>query len=183
MPDAPLTADVALPVAVREILRSRLSLDPLECDIEIDGQPPGIAKPSYVAIFEAVGIEERNYDTADGEEYTINVNVIHRAPFVPRDRQRDLLVTGLGGLNAKCQAVINAISGNWEVTTLANSMLAEGDATFFLPLRARRRGKLMYVTGDWFGQNTDVQKAAVVRTLTFSKAERIVTHEQMRPTA
>ena len=159
--------------AVRDRLRTALSLSAHECDVCPDGQPNPDAGQRFVAIWGG-SVQNTQVNCLD-ERYGFKVTVTVRTSHTPRDRKRD------GGAWALALRVRGALHMAYEVRTLALAANAEVvivEPPCFL-------GGTQQVKGpDWFwaepaGNERDPTGIAV--ELSFAKARIVQYLEDIVP--
>lgn len=158
-PDAAMDA---LLDAVRDHLRSVLSLSEHECDVTPDGQPNPSCGERFVAVHSG-DVENTQAHCLD-ERYSFRVTVTKRLSANPRDRQRE------GGVWKLALAVRAKLHMSYAVTALA---LAKNAQVSFTVPPVFTRGSYLGVKGaDWFwAEGQDVAGVAV--ELLFTRAERL----------
>lgn len=139
--------------AVRDYLRTNLSLANADCDIEPGGYPPNIAGKLYVAIDE--GGTTCSTRESLWEVNSVEVYVCRRPQEHPGDKRgqilkrTDLYLAGMKTLETLERGVIRYLHGVTAVPTAANALIAAilaagGDAggDFLTPLYYQRGGKM-----------------------------------------
>jgi hypothetical protein len=156
----------ALMDAVRDTIRSAVSLTPGECDVCPDGQPNPAAGQRFVAVHPAA-VTNRQVHCLD-EYYSFKVTVTKRTAMNPRDRKRD------GGVWELAAQVRNAVHMSYAITAAATA--AESNASFVEPPVYEMTTYLGPKGPDWFwaeptGGERDPTGIAV--ELSFGKCRRV----------
>jgi hypothetical protein len=174
------TAEKNLLIATRNQLRTELSLEDNQCNVELDEAPATVGKFYYLVMPGGVS-PGPTHNTSGGVFdllYGVDVRVIVRATEVPRDRKRDVFIGNLGALADKLDAAIGVIDFRYELLSAANALIeAEvvppaGEVQFVEPLKlASMDPKPIPVGGEMFGASGE--GAGIMRTLRFHGARRI----------
>ncbi len=150
--------------AVRNHLRTQMSLTDKQCGIEPDGLIPGVAARIYVTIDES---QTTNNSTIQIDETTtIEIRVCRQVGRTTFDKRGDMLektdlyLAGMQTLDALAQDVKRFLHANQSVRVAANTLLGipvEGapfDGTegfgdrFTTPLFYRSQGKMTVMAGE-----------------------------------
>ena len=172
----------ALLTAVRNTLRTDLSLADIVCQIMQDGQPPpSWSGDQFVAVhalsWDPAGPTDRGLD----EYFGIGVTISRRLPY-PQDRiPEKVYLTALTGLEAISRTVVIAIHQSYVVLNAANVIL---DNTSFVEtlVWAGTDPTPSVHTGEYlFSDNPQHvnQLAALSMTVRFQKARKIQTYAGM----
>lgn len=135
-----IDAETALLVAVRDRLRTELTLDAGECDVELDDEVPAIAGDRYVAVVPGGMVPGPRHNTSGGVwdmRLACRVTVFHRMRDVPRDRRRSVFLQRVSGINAELSGIISQVDFSYALLNAA-TVLLEGQADggkFFEPLK------------------------------------------------
>lgn len=186
-------SETAMLRSVNENIRTKLDLNERQCDIEFDDEVPAIAGDLYVAVQPAGRFPHPTHKTSGGVSYEViqvAVTVILRLQRVPRDRQRNVFIDNLTGLNAVVGDIVEAIDFQYGPMHDANQYLARevgySSSTyrawgFITPLvLSGVDAKPQIVSGDIFssGGQRGEPRAGLKRTINFGGAERIQTRIQ-----
>lgn len=121
-------AEACLLEAVRNKIRTDLTLRPEQCDVELDDQIPAIATNDYYAVT-ASGIQPgpRHKSSAGTIDVFVNVRValFRRVPEVARDRRRNVYIDLLKGIAGPLDRVARAIEYRYEVLAAATTILTD----------------------------------------------------------
>lgn len=121
-------AETSLLQAVRNKLILDLLLTENQCDVELDGQIPAIAKNDYFAVCPA-GLRPGPRHRSSGGVYdlTVDVRVVmyRRVPEIARDRRRNVFIDLLRGMGLKLEQVIRSLDNNYTLTTNAATIIAD----------------------------------------------------------
>jgi len=173
-------SEVALLEAVRDRLRTELSLDEQECNIEFDEQVPAHAvRHKYIVVMPGGISKGAAHDGGHviDEIIGVDVTVIIRATDKPRDRRRDIFLRNLSNLNEWCEKIRGQLDFNYTLLTAANTII-NGDSNstegFVEPLRfAGMDPRARKVSGEVFDSAPTEPNAGLARTVRFSGARRI----------
>lgn len=121
-----LVAETALLKAVRDTLRTGMSLRVSQCDVELDDQLPAVAEDFYLTVM-AAGCQPGERHSSSGGvwdmRYSIRVVVYQRCGHVARDRKTDLFLDLQTGLNARLDAAIRLIDNSYTLLAAAKLLL------------------------------------------------------------
>ncbi|OGT57669.1 MAG: hypothetical protein A3E01_02725 [Gammaproteobacteria bacterium RIFCSPHIGHO2_12_FULL_63_22] len=167
-------SEESLLLAVRNEIRTSLKYKPSECDVEFDGRPLAIAGETYIAVWPGEWSNDGQTEHFLDERHGVQVNVYLRAPKVPRDRSRNLLLDAKASVNVRCRAIMLAIHMNYAVMDAANDLLLPSATGFHHPLRFQGCSAPQVVTGDYFYAQSE-SFAGLLRTIRFGGAIRYQT--------
>lgn len=160
--------------AVRDTLRSQLSLDVNTCEITFDGSPPANCPPVFYGVHYGQWSASRN-ESLD-ERLGVNVTVTYKLEATPWDRiGQEIIVKARKGLEALCgQVRATLIVNDIAVIVAANAIIDanQGGNGFEEPLRFRDGGRPTPQGGKWF-KARNVQIAGLSQTLQFRDARRV----------
>ncbi len=129
-------AEDKLLIAVRDRLRSQLSLADPECQIEYDELFPATTGDKYLVVTPGGVSPDARHLSSGGVNalvYSVQVTAVRRLGRVPRDRRRDVFAFNLESLNDTLVKAYNAIDWSYEVVQAANAALGVSDG-FVHPL-------------------------------------------------
>lgn len=121
-----LVAETCLLTAVRNTIRTGLTLDADHCEIELDDQVPAITGKTYVAVTGAgTSPGERHASSGGVHDLRMNVRVTvyKRITEIARDRRRNIFLDLLTGLNKTLDQVIVLIDNNQTLRTAAQTLV------------------------------------------------------------
>jgi hypothetical protein len=183
------TAEKNLLLAVRNILRlpqpTGGGFSEKECDVEYDANvAPATSSDHYIVVTANGWQPGPRHGTSGGVNdlvYSVDVTAVRRSTSTPRDRTRGIALTNLGSLADEMDLIFQAIDWKYEVTTLAETLIAaEGAAPssgqgFVHPLVvAGMDPKPRPCPASVFG-GAEGLAAGLMRTIHFSGARRITT--------
>lgn len=179
--DGPLDTETAMLVAVRDRLRTELSLTNDECEIEYDELAHASVGKRYVIVIPGGlrpgELHDPNSGTMD-EIVSVSVMVILRNRDVPRDRMRQMFVSTNAALNRQIARVREAIDCKVDLLAEADEWLvtAQTGQGFCEMLRwVGQDDKPRGVNPEIFsGDGT--QAAGMARVIRFSGARRLRQH-------
>ena len=163
-----LIAEAAMLRAVRNKLRTDLSLADNQCDVELDDQVPAIAPDDYFAVT-AGGIRMGPNHRSSGGVYDVLIDVrvtmFRRVPEVARDRRRNVFLDLLLGTALKLELVVRSLDNNYPLLgsakAIVDSIIAGG---INVPAA--------------ISANTTAEWPEPFRTFTADRAPRMVLREQ-----
>src|SRR5262249_31061148 len=124
---------VALLVAVRDTLRSKLPLDNQTCRIRVGPKPPPLAGDRFFSVFgtDWSSLEFDNNQAID-ETFGVGVCITYRSPYVPDDDQGEqLYVEAAESIESACRNVIAIVHQNYtDILTLANNRIEQIGSTY-----------------------------------------------------
>lgn len=126
-----LVAETCLLLAVRNALRTAMSLADKQCDIELDDQVPALASDTYVTVVGAGTSPGERHSSSGGVwdmRMNVRVTVYSRMGEVARDRRRNLFIDRLTGLNKLVDTAISTIDYSYAVTAAAKVLLEDTTA-------------------------------------------------------
>lgn len=174
--------DKNLLLAVRNRLRTALTLDNAECQIEHDEMAPATAGNTYVVVTPAGISPGPRHQTSGGIRdllYAVDVTVVRRIGQIARDRVRDVYFANVDALQVVVDSVINAIDFDYTTLSAANTLiLAAGGAYasygFVQPLTFRGADrKPRILSGEMYAASPGTGRVALARTVNFGGARRI----------
>lgn len=121
-----LVAETCLLLAVRNALRTGLSLRDSQCDIEMDRQIPASAEDEYFAVVAAGSMPGQRHSSSGqvwDYNFAVSVTMYQKATSVARDRRRNIFIDKLLGMNAKLDAAILLIDYSYAITAAAKVLL------------------------------------------------------------
>lgn len=122
-----IVAETCLLLAIRNTLRTAMSLPNEGCDINLDDNIPAIAGDRYVSVCGAGVSTGERHATSGGVwdlRFNVKVTVYHRMGEVARDRRRNVFIDRLTGLNTDVGLVISAIDFSYPLLAAAKTLLA-----------------------------------------------------------
>jgi len=172
-------SETALLEAVRNRLRTQLTLDDHQCEIEFDEMAPATVGDKYLVVLPggvSDGPAHRTSGQVIDEVIGVDVTVVLRATSVPRDRHRDVYLRNLMSLNDLIQKVRDAIDFKYEVNTAANVIitgLTGSTYGFTEPLKFQgMQARPVKVSAEFFAASKE-PVAGLARTVYFRGARRI----------
>lgn len=166
-------------VAVRDKLRTALTLSDAECDVHMDGNVPIISGKRYFGVLPGSSVDIGGADYAVHEEIGVDVQITLRGTFVPQDAKgRELLIQAVKGLGPIARDIAYgtvALHMNYALMAVVNAAIAVGSPSaegFYFPLRCLDLGTPGVVDGTVFGGSVDAA-AGVRRALRFGQAKRM----------
>lgn len=168
---------VALLLATRDHLRTQLSLNESQCDIQPDGRPPANMGERYVALWED---GSAGAGTTGGGASTLSetcgllVTVTRRTGRYGRDRRRNIFLEEITGLEPLCRSIKAAIHANWGIVNAANARISDAYNKFQLPLFWVRQDRAQGMDADWAGSAAEKDDSTyLVVSLRFAGALRV----------
>ncbi len=131
------SAEDKLLIAVRDRLRSQLSLQDRHCQIEYDEVFPATSGDRFLVVSPGGVTPDRRHLTSGGVNalvYSVDVTAVRRLGRVPRDQRRDVFAFNLNSLNDLLGKVYNAIDWVYDVTAAANAAMSLSSDGFVHPL-------------------------------------------------
>lgn len=127
-----LVAETCLLLAVRNHLRTALSLTDKQCDINLDNEVFQLAGDTYYSVT-AAGTRPGKWQGSSGGIWDlvldVRVSVFSKITEVARDKRRSAYIERLTGLNANLTAVLGALVFNYsDVIAAAHALLVGTDA-------------------------------------------------------
>lgn len=170
MSDDTTDTEVALLLAVRDILRAKGGYSESECDCEYDEEPSITTLGDvYLAVVPAGWAPGPDNNACGGvldELVSVDVACIVRGTQFPTDRLRNLFMNQLSGLNRHVRKVLTAVGNfQYEINNLANASL--NDQGFVEPLRFGS------VDARYFGGREGDKNAGMVRVVHLVGARRL----------
>lgn len=119
----------ALLTAVRNQLRTKMGLSPLECDCQGKGQPPPIVGERYIAVHPTGwGPGDSRIDHGLDEVYRVTCTITKRISAVPKDRiPSEVFLKTLTGLEALARLAMKHVHQNYDVMNAANDLISGSD--------------------------------------------------------
>lgn len=172
-----MDSETALLTAVLDALMTTLGYTESQCNIEFDEIPPASVGDYYVAVMPGGSRPGPRNNTCGGilDEYVdIDIAVIQRAPRLPRDRSRQILITALQGINAQHRQILAAFGQfNYTVLNAANELLGNADGFVEALYWAGNEPKARIVSGEYFKGQVEEEFAGLVRIAHYRGARRI----------
>lgn len=170
----------ALLVAVRNRLRTALTLADALCDVQHDGSVPPSAGEVYYSVHPA-GIS--NDDTGAhrlDETYDVKVTVTMKVGWLPRDRYGTQSVAKAStGLYARAEAARAALHMDYTSMNAANTTIGVADNGFVEPLKFRSCSAVAVKGPDWFGADDQANPpSGLAVELSFVGARRVQVIEE-----
>jgi len=170
-------SEAALLVAVRDNLRELCGYTPAQCEIEIDEEAPPTSGDLVVLVMPGgwtFGSAAEGGDVLD-ELYGVKVMVAMRLKAVPQDRQRQMLIDTMFGLEKHTRQIIAKTHMSYRVQQKANENIVDGPEGFVEPLRfAGMEPKPRPLGADFF-KAVQGSEYGIGRTVLFHQARRIQT--------
>lgn len=176
-------SEVHLLTAVRDRIRAHGEYLDKHCNVEWDEMAPATAPDLYIMVL--FGSVEAGPATDGGAAqdllYGVNVSIAIRAPRKPRDRSRDLWLALTGSFYKHQGNILDQLDFDYTTINNANSqMILDGEATgtcdtFIEPLRFASLGPIRPAPAEIFAGTPGESVAALIRTIRFRGARRIVT--------
>ena len=168
-------------LAVRDQLRTDLSLGSRECDVMPGPEPPPACGEKFVSIYGSswsAGGEDIYQDRGIYETYDIVCAVTFRSAYAPFDRLgTDVYVKRLLGIEDFCRKVMGSIHLNQAVNTAVDTMLAtdHGETDHHKMVEYLRWVSTdpnpLPVTGSWFNSD-EATSSGLVMEVRFNQATR-----------
>lgn len=177
MSDDTTDTEVALLLAVRDILREKGGYAESECDCEYDEEPSIVTVGDvYLAVVPAGWSSGPDNGTCGGildEVVSVDVACIVRGAQFPADTRRSLFMEQLSGLNRHVRKVVTTVGNfQYELHNLANQSLNQYG--FVEPLRfGSMESKPREVDARYFGGREGEKHAGMVRVVHLVGARRI----------
>lgn len=178
MPATTRSGEKQLLIAVRDTLRTALSLTSDQCDIESDEQAASTAGKRYFCVMPNGITRGPRHSMSGGvrdQVFSVAVTCIVRIGNVPRDRRRGIFLEEFDSLGFSIDEVVDAIDWKYGVITAANAdILTETSSTegFIEPLVwMSTEAKPRHVDATIFSGTGS--NAALARTVVFGGARRI----------
>lgn len=176
----------ALCLAVRDRIRTALSLDSTTCKFTPDGMPPPIAGELYVAVHPGPwrGIDIEGLAEVVG----VSITVTRRIGEAPYDRQgEEVWAKATEGMEETLRAILAAIhldNASWATMAAANAYISGTVNKFVEPLRFVDGGRPEPKGPEWFSADDyegrgRFANAGLAQTMRFDGAKRYQTIESM----
>ncbi len=175
----------ALLLAVQDRLRTALGYTATQCAVEYDELPPAIASHFYVSIIPGPVTPGPHNQKSGGvldEIVEFAVAVVNRAPRLPRDRSRGLMLDEITGLNTIHKLIraeihfdydlINAASLYCDETSSLSGPFRQG---FSEPAKFAGLSTPAMVGAEYFAGHHGEERAGLKRIARYSGARRIQT--------
>lgn len=177
----------ALAGAVKDWLRSKLSLEELECDLVAGGQPVPGSGQEFIGIHDDGWQDSPHGDFDLDESFGILITVTRRMGMYPLDTIGSHLLYKWGeGLGPRLRQIIAGearLHMNYTVMNAANAIIGDGSSGFVEPLRFKGVGPVMLKGPDWFYARAETRQegkrtvsmgvCGVARTIRFGGARRV----------
>lgn len=174
-------SESALLRAVRDQIRTHNDFANRQVDVELDETVPPVAGDLYVIVFtgsQEPGPTHNGNQGASDILYGVNVSVAMRAPRKPRDRQRELFIATASSLQTYQNAIMSKVDFQYAVNSAANAYIATEESSsegFIEALKFAGAGPIRRAPAELFSGTPAEPVAAVIRTMNFRGARRIVT--------
>ena len=152
-----------------------------ECNCEWDKMAPSITGNFYIIVEPAgASVGPNNNDGARSRLFHFDITIFMRATHIGRDRQRDLWIEDTKAFHVHEEIIETAVDYNYTTMASANSKLvADGEATgdcdvFIVPTQFSDATKITPAAGTVFAAGPNETVAALMRTLRYRDAHRIV---------
>ena len=174
-------SESALLRAVRDRIRTHASFSNRQVQVELDDNYcPAIVGDLYVMVVPA-GQSEGAHNSvsryASDILYAVDITVVMRAPKVPRDRQREILIATAASLEVYQLAIESKIDFQEAVTTAANAYIAAegGGSPFTEMLKYAGADRIRRAPAELFTGSSGEPVAAIMRTYHYRGARRVKT--------
>jgi hypothetical protein len=174
-------SETALLRAVRDQIRTHASFTDRQVQIELDeNYCPAIVGDLYVMVIPA-GQSEGEHQSqaryASDVIYAVDITVVMRAPKVPRDRQREILIDTAASLEVYQLAIESKIDWQEAVRTAANVYVAAegGGSPFTEELKYTGCGRIRRAPSELFTAAAGEPVAAIMRTYHYRGSRRVKT--------
>lgn len=174
-------SESALLKAVRDQIRTHDAFRDRQVNVELDEDvAPSVVGDLYVAVIPAGQTPGPHNDVARFASdiiYSVDVCVIMRAPKVPRDRQRDILIATTASLEVYEVAIRSKVDFQEAVNVAADAyILAETGSTdvFVEMLKYHGCGRIRRAPAELFAGTPGEPVAAIKRTYHFRGARRLL---------
>lgn len=125
----------ALCEAVRNHLRTQLSLDNGECDVEQSAQPPPFIGKRFVSVHPTYWRPAGNFDDGLHEIIGLDCTLTFAAAQFPQDRiGGELFLKALTGMEKLARDIVLQIDRSYTVMAAANALITSGTDKFQVPL-------------------------------------------------
>lgn len=177
-----MKTESALLEAVRDQIRSVLNIKDRQCEIEFDDDEiPAIVGDLYIIVMPGTIQPGPRHDSSGGvmdRIFSVDVSVVIRATAKPADRRREIFNANLGSINARLQAVFDAIDFSYVTMNAANVIIQANESSsegFTEPLRFAGAGRIRPVPGETFKGGGNEKVAGLIRRMSYGGARRIKT--------
>ena len=176
-------------LAVRNQIRTGLSLTDQECDVMPGPEPPPACGEKFVSIYGSswsAGGEDIYQDRGIYETYDIVCAVTFRSAYAPFDRLgTDVYVKRLLGIEDFCRKVMKQVHHNTAINTAVDTMISDDHDN---PPTFTPSGMVEYlrwvstdpnplpVTGSWFNSD-EAASSGLVMEVRFNQATRFSSFE------
>lgn len=157
--------------AMRNQIRSELSIENRQCDVEFDEEVPTIVGDFYIIVMPGTITNGPKHDSSGGVidiVISADVSVMVRITAKPVDRQREKFNAEIGSINARLQQVFDAIDFSYVTMNAANSLI--GSDAFLEPPRFTGVGPVRIKGGEFFRAGGDEARAGLIRRMSFGGA-------------
>ena len=165
---------------VRDRIRAHADYRDEHVNVEYDERAPAIAPDLYIMVIPA-GIEAgENYGTVIDEVYSVDIIIALRATHIARDRKRRVLTELRQSFYQHRKNIRDQIDFDYTTLTNANTtMIADGEATagcdiFMEPLQFMSAGRIREAPAEIFAGTSGETIAALVRTIHYGGARRMI---------
>lgn len=171
-------SEAAILEAVRDHLRTALSLADDECEYSIDGTHPPVSGQRFFAVMPVGSSDLGGTDYGSHEEVSIEVVITLRCGHVPKNRiAAKKFVDSAGGLEAEARDVAFGTARlhmNYTLLAAINLIMTTANANaaiYYHPLVCSDLGRPRVVDGLRFGNPNEI--AGVERIIRFRGARRM----------
>jgi hypothetical protein len=176
----------ALCTAVRNTLRTALSLSAMQCDVTFDGRPIPICGETFVAVWAGDWVGQSEDADLD-ESIGVYVTLTRRCGYCPEDRYGpEVWLKTAEGMEPVLRSIVRQIHKSDAVRVAANALIqaalpddVEEASGFVTPLLMQRVGRPEPKGPDWFRAEGYSQRASkyanagCAQTIIFSASRRI----------
>lgn len=161
--------------AIRDELRSQLTLDPEVVGIRPQGQPPATMGHYYIGVDEVQVSSSEQDRTFLKETYTVGVWITMRSGLIPNDNFDEYYLNHAYGISDWERKIKNALHGNHGVRNRANAILiargVRGSGEFNFAMHYAGRAPTGFKTNWVDGDSSETP--TIVRALMFTGGTRI----------
>ena len=161
--------------AMKEALKTELSLKDDEVRVRPNGQPTNIASTVFIAVHPGSWTQEIKGGRQLHEDYTINVTISVRGTRFPGDRWglKVLNAVAEDGLEWLSRLVIVHLHGNDDIRTAADNELATLNPGFVHAPYLERASGPDVRPASWWGSDSGNPEEGLSYTITFGKIKRV----------
>lgn len=167
-------------VAMRDHLRTKMSLKAEECMVMPDPRPIASSGQKFVSIYGTnwSPVEDDN-NRSLFENYDIACGVTFRSGNVPYDRMgEELYIKELFGLEDFCRTIVSLIHQNPEVLNSADDSINDQIVGFLEYLRWESTdASPRFVSGEWFTSESPEQ-TGIFMEVRFGQAKRFLPYNE-----